>query len=317
MAPDYFEEDGKNVSITYTRTTTLGNTNNFLEYNANLDEGGAFLESAMKRGVSRSTADKETKGETSAVDNEDEDEDDSGSSDGTVTKDSGDDNDEVESYIERWNRLSESDENYLLDLVFTDPEMNELKRIQNSGGNVQKRAIELVIEHLDRARGNNVQGENISSRGSSFAKLLTNAGNSLEVEYKGTVFRNAEHAYQTWKSGTFDDDAYNSKAFKPVGSKRVNKTTNFQTMVEILTAKLKQHPDLIAGINERGGLTYLEASTHNVIGDSYWESSGQNKFIEALVEAAKKVGITYAKEKRSRDKKFRNKLEEIATKLCI
>ena len=139
---------------------------------------------------------------------------------------------------------------------------------------------------------NKTKGENISSRGSEFAKKLTNPKNNLSVEYKGVVFRNAEHAYQTWKSGEFDQTAYNSKADKPRGSKRVNTAVNFDIMVEILTAKLQQHPELIKGINERGGLDYIRNSTHNVIGDKYWETSGQNKFIEALLQAAKNVGIT-------------------------
>ena len=130
-----------------------------------------------------------------------------------------------------------------------------------------------------------VKGENISSKGSEFAKKLTNPGNDLTVEYKGKTFRNAEHAYQTWKSGEFDQAAFESKAFKPVGKKAANKATNYQTMVEILTAKLQQHPELIEGINERGGLAYIEQSTHNVTGDKFWESAGQNKFIQALAEA--------------------------------
>ena len=132
-----------------------------------------------------------------------------------------------------------------------------------------------------------VTPENISSKGSEFAKKLTNPGNNLKVTYKGKEFRNAEHAYQTYKSGEFDQKAYNSNAFKPVGSKPANRNTNYQTMVDILKAKLEQHPKLIEGINKRGGLTYIKESTHNVTGDRFWESKGQNKFIEALAQAYK------------------------------
>lgn len=136
-----------------------------------------------------------------------------------------------------------------------------------------------------------VKGENISSKGSEFAKKLTNYGNDVQVEYKGRVYRNSEHAYQTWKSGEFDSVAYNSKAAKPRGSKRVNTYVNYDIMVDIITNKLEQHPDLIKGIIERGGIDYILNSTHRVIGDKYWESSGQNKFIEALADAARNVGI--------------------------
>lgn len=139
------------------------------------------------------------------------------------------------------------------------------------------------------SRRNAPLGEDISSKGSSFAKKLTNPGNDLTVEYKGKTFRNSEHAYQTWKSGEFDEVAYNNGnngEFKPQGSKQANKATNFQTMIEILTSKFKQHPELIKGINDRGGINYLQKSTHSV-NDQFWGSNGQNKFIEALIEAYK------------------------------
>lgn len=133
------------------------------------------------------------------------------------------------------------------------------------------------------------EGENISSKGSEFAKKLTNPGNNLTVEYKGLTFRNAEHAYQTWKSGEFDEVAYKSKAFKPKASKSANRDANFGIMTDILAAKLKQHPELIEGIDKRGGLVYLTNSTHDVVGDTYWESKGQNKFMESLISAYKQV----------------------------
>jgi len=136
------------------------------------------------------------------------------------------------------------------------------------------------------------KSENISSKGSQFAKKLTNPGNNLKVTYKGREFRNAEHAYQTYKSGEFDQKAYNSNAFKPVGSKPANRNTNYQTMVDILKAKLEQHPELIEGINKRGGLAYIKESTHNVTGDKFWESKGQNKFIEALADAYQSIAPT-------------------------
>ena len=138
-----------------------------------------------------------------------------------------------------------------------------------------------------------ISGENISSKGSEFARKLTNPGNNLTVTYKGVTFRNAEHAYQTWKSGEFDSTAYNSNDFIPRGSKPANRQINFQIMVDILTEKLKQHPELIEGIKERGGYEYIISSTHNVRNDKYWEtSSGQNAFIKALAEAAINVGIS-------------------------
>jgi len=147
-----------------------------------------------------------------------------------------------------------------------------------------------------------VEGENIHYEGSDFAQNLTNPGNNLKVTLnvkgKGNVtFRNAEHAYQTLKSGKFDVVAYNSKDFKPVGSKPVNKKKSYKIMVDILTSKLKQHPKLVDGIIEKGGLEYLKKSKHEVTGDAYWESSGQNKFMQALKEAFVAVAPEQKKEK--------------------
>ena len=141
---------------------------------------------------------------------------------------------------------------------------------------------------------NGVKGENISSKGSEFAKRLTNPFNKETVEFRGTKFDNAEHAYQTWKSGKFDQKGYDAHGGKVNGTTDYN--TNYQTMVEIITAKLQQHPDLVEGIAERGGEAYLKASTHDVIGDKYWETkTGQNKFIEALTDAYNRVKSMPAK----------------------
>lgn len=134
-----------------------------------------------------------------------------------------------------------------------------------------------------------IKPENISSKGSEFAKKLTNVGNTIGLTYKGKQYVNSEHAYQTWKSGEFNQEGYNLKGGKVRGGK-IGDT--FSIMTDILTEKLKQHPELVQGINERGGLAYIEQSTHNVIGDKFWESTGQNKFIEALAQAYKNVQPT-------------------------
>ena len=173
-----------------------------------------------------------------------------------------------------------------LDELSTDMTLRDFAQLINSSNAEFK-----TWSHNKTQFNKSSKGELISSsaKSSAFARQLTNPGNNLTVEYKGYTFRNAEHAYQTWKSGEFDESAYKSKAFKPVGSKKVNKAVNFDIMVEIITAKLQQHPELIQGINERGGLDYILNSTHEVTGDKYWESSGENKFIEALAKAYEQV----------------------------
>ena len=143
-----------------------------------------------------------------------------------------------------------------------------------------KEVIEQPIQNKE------VKGENITSKGSEFAKKLTNVGNSVGLTYKGKEYVNSEHAYQTWKSGEFNQAGYDLKGGKVRGGK-IGDT--FTIMTDILTEKFKQHPELVQGINERGSLDYLQKSTHNVNGDKFWESTGQNKFIEALTQAYKNV----------------------------
>ena len=117
---------------------------------------------------------------------------------------------------------------------------------------------------------------------------LTNPFNNMTVEFRGTKFDNAEHAYQTWKSGKFDQRGYDAHGGKVKGT--TDFSSNFQLMVDIITAKLQQHPELIQGIKDRGGEQYISNSTHDVVGDKYWETvTGQNKFIEALLQAYKNV----------------------------
>ena len=151
---------------------------------------------------------------------------------------------------------------------------------------------EAIKNYKDWLLGNfnqNVQGENITSKGSEFAKKLTNVGNTVGLVYKGKQYVNSEHVYQTWKSGEFNQQGYSLKGNKVRGGK-IGDT--FSIMVDIITEKLKQNPELIQGINERGGLDYIQKSTHTVIGDKFWETSGQNQFINALYQAAVNVGIT-------------------------
>lgn len=167
----------------------------------------------------------------------------------------------------------------------------------------------------------NITGENISSKGSELGKLLTNYGNNIKVVFRGKEFRNAEHAYQTWKSGEFDQVAYNSKAEKPRGSKKVNTAVSDQIMEEILTAKLNQHPELVSAIYEKGGRQYLQLSQHKVVGDKHWESSGDNAFMKALLKAfdnyeinnGTKESVEDAVMQDKNDEEFLNRINKIYT----
>lgn len=64
---------------------------------------------------------------------------------------------------------------------------------------------------------------------------------------------------------------------------------DFDLMVGLITDKLNQYPDLVKQINERGGLEFLQKSTHT-IGTGRWSSSNpKNMFMNVLKQAYKNV----------------------------
>lgn len=152
MQPDDLSEAGDMVKITYTQTTTLGNTNNFLEYSANPDEGGAHMESAIEQVPEREKPHKER----------------------TVTKEDDDNGDNgEEEIIDKWRGLSDEEESFLLEEVFTDAEKRELFDLREKKVDPRVRAVELVLEHLERARGEE------RSRDKKFRKRLEEINKKL------------------------------------------------------------------------------------------------------------------------------------------
>jgi len=60
--------------------------------------------------------------------------------------------------------------------------------------------------------------------------------------YKGYNFRSVEHAYQTLKSGSFDDKAYYSKEIKPIGKYKVKEEYSLILMKDLIKESLNQKP---------------------------------------------------------------------------
>ena len=203
----------------------------------------------------------------------------------------------------------------------------QLEKVLNDDGSIDEGDVveEQIIqpEIKSTTPASNVKPENISSSGSDIAKKLTNPYNNIKVEYKGKVYKNAEHAYQTWKSGKFNQTVYDmGNKFEKPGPTELRLASNqrggdtFETMVEILTAKLEQHPDLQQEIEDRGGIDYIKRSTHNVLNDnSYWETSGENMFIKALEKAWSITNVPFSPitDKALRNKQI-NKAQDIASK---
>lgn len=142
----------------------------------------------------------------------------------------------------------------------------------------------------------NVIGIEISSNSKGIGAALTNPtelarkkGNivdSYPVEYNGIVYEDSEEAYKDLK------DESETKT-KPT----IENSKNYALMVNIIKAKLEQHPRLVAKVKSLGGSNWILASTHQPTSkNSVWETNGKNWFIKALNEAYKTVsGITKLK----------------------
>lgn len=160
------------------------------------------------------------------------------------------------------------------------------RNLSEESGNELKKMFAISAFYYN----NYVEGTNIVFKSEdSLASSLSNLANT-PITYKEKQFRSVEHAYQTWKSGTFDERAYKDSNLKPSGSKSVNPDINVYIMQELIEAKLQQHPELVDQIEAAGGLVFLNKSRHKVNGrDKFWESTGDNMFMRVLKDAYIKV----------------------------
>ena len=79
---------------------------------------------------------------------------------------------------------------------------------------------------------------------------------------EGRVYQTVEHAYQTLKSGKFDEEVYNKpwkEGSKFVGKRPVNKEISIGLMTKLIQASLDQNPDAMSALQETRG----KEITHN------------------------------------------------------
>jgi hypothetical protein len=100
-----------------------------------------------------------------------------------------------------------------------------------------------------------------------------------EGEAEDGNFKDVEEAYQELKD---------NREAKTKPSKEDSK--NYRLMVELITAKLQQHPRLATEITKAGGSKWIMNATHQPTKqNTVWETGGQNWFILALNDAYAKV----------------------------
>lgn len=89
---------------------------------------------------------------------------------------------------------------------------------------------------------------------------------SRRIPFNGSSFIDAEHAYQSLKSG--------------------DRAADYELMVNIIVQKFKTFPELYNEVISNGGMEFLQSLTHNTTArNPYWESNGEDTFMRALKEA--------------------------------
>ena len=128
-------------------------------------------------------------------------------------------------------------------------------------------------------------GVEISSNAKGLAAALTNPtelakskGNLAEsypITFNGKNYKDVEAAYQALK----DKSEARTKPTK-------ENSDNYRLMVDLISAKLEQHPRLVSSITEKGGVDWISSSTHQPTKqNTVWETGGQNWFVESLADA--------------------------------
>ena len=140
------------------------------------------------------------------------------------------------------------------------------------------------VELRTVAEGRDIRGENITSNNKGIIAALTNPtelarqkGNipkSYPIKFRGKTYEDAEGAYQAYKTGKISQD--------------------YKLMVEVITEKMNQYPELVSEITRRGGRDFIKKSEHTISArydrGSRWTGRGlDSRFIKALHEAYSKV----------------------------
>jgi hypothetical protein len=121
------------------------------------------------------------------------------------------------------------------------------------------------------------------------AKSRGNITQSYPVEFNGKTYKDVETAYQALK----DKSEARTKPTK-------ENSKNYKLMVDLIKAKLQQHPRLVSEITKQGGAAWISSSTHQPTKqNTVWETGGQNWFIESLTDAYNAVTQPQATEKKT------------------
>ncbi|MEM7715952.1 MAG: putative molybdenum carrier protein, partial [Cyanobacteria bacterium P01_A01_bin.68] len=174
--------------------------------------------------------------------------------------------------------------------------LNIIGERESHAPGIQNAVREAISETLGRVR------EGLSERVSEKERVLVREGES-----EGKIFsrKSSEKEWEYVDNKKLADDNYGSEQveeFKPESKQEASANKNpiippvkpseqavlkVARMTEILKAKLQQRPKLVSAILQRGGVKFLENSTHiSSSQDKFWNGFGkQSRFIQALSTA--------------------------------
>lgn len=164
-----------------------------------------------------------------------------------------------------------------------------------------------------------VKGINFLRTNDAFVRQLIPMFNNVSFKYEGKKYENLIHAFETWKSGNFNEEVYtlgvgktsNSSLSLFSFSNEEDTSLSKNILKKLIYERMSQNSELVDGIAERGGLEFLKKSTFKLSSDD----TLVNNFLDLTAEAYSKLenGISEKKQKDSKEKSKDTKEKSKAT----
>lgn len=120
----------------------------------------------------------------------------------------------------------------------------------------------------------------------------TNGKSKFDIKPSDTSLTLTPEAKKTWGESVEAWYKSNNAKSKGIPEGAEGDAYDMKLMIGLITDKLKQYPDLVTQITERGGLGFLDKSTHTM-GTGRWSSKNpKNMFMNALKQAYRNVSTT-------------------------
>jgi len=120
----------------------------------------------------------------------------------------------------------------------------------------------------------------------------TNGKSKFDIRPSDASLTLTPEAKKTWGESVEAWYKSNNAKSKGIPEGTEGDAYDMKLMIGLITDKLKQYPDLVTQITERGGLAFLDKSTHTM-GTGRWSSKNpKNMFMNALKQAYRNVSTT-------------------------